>query len=65
MMSDELYVDRDNCTGCGNCSGTLPEIFKLGDDCLSAVIPGAAANADMEDIENIMGECPGACIGWS
>ena len=63
-MSSELYVDRDDCTGCGNCAETLPEVFRL-EDSLSSVIPGAAAGADMEEIEDVIGECPGACINWS
>ena len=63
-MSDEFYVNKDDCTSCANCVDQLPEVFRLDDDGLSEVIPGAMASAEREAVEQVMEECSGACIEW-
>lgn len=63
-MADEIYVDKSDCSGCGNCTDLLPDVFKLGDDDLSEVIPGSWESANKEDIEQAMEDCSGQCIDW-
>ncbi len=33
----KVKIDEEQCTGCGICSDTCPEIFELGDDDLAHV----------------------------
>jgi ferredoxin len=34
----KAIVDKDTCTGCGLCEETCPEVFRLGEDDIAAVI---------------------------
>jgi len=63
-MAKEIYVERGECVGCGNCADVLPDIFRLDDDSLSEVIPGSWESASTEDIEEAMEDCGGQCIEW-
>ena len=63
-MANEIIVDKDDCIGCGNCTDLLPDVFMLGDDGCSQVIPGSWESASVEDIEQAMEECSGQCIDW-
>ena len=61
-MARELYIDRDECTSCVQCSDNLPEVFAMDDEDIATVIDneGASEDAIQEEIDT----CPGECIHW-
>ena len=61
-MAKEVYVDKDECTACGQCTDDLPEVFKLDDDDLAEVHDSAGASE--EEIQEEIDACPGECIHW-
>ena len=42
----KAIVDKDTCTGCGDCADTCPEVFELDDDMAKVI-----ANPVPEDAE--------------
>jgi len=63
-MANEVYVDKKDCTSCQNCVDLLPEIFRMGNDDLSEVIPRSWTNASEENIQKAIDDCGGQCIDW-
>jgi len=55
-------IDRSGCIGCGLCTETCPEVFRIGDDGLAEVytdpIPEGAESAAQEAADN----CPVSVI---
>jgi len=56
-MAIESVSINDECTGCGLCETTCPEVFELGDD-VATVLDGADFNAHEDLIKTAAEECP-------
>ncbi len=53
-------IDRDECTGCGACVDTCPEVFEMGDDDIARVKnPKGASEAE---IREAVESCPSEAI---
>ncbi len=61
-MARELYVDAGECTGCEYCVDSLPGVFRMGDDGISAVMD--AGGATESSIQEVIDNCPAECIHW-
>jgi ferredoxin len=62
-MSRTLYIDEEECIGCGSCEEICPEVFKLDEETEKAeVIKPEGAPEDL--IEEAMEICPVECIYW-
>ncbi len=60
-MAKEVYIDRDECTSCGQCADDLPEIFAMDDDDIAIVV---GHNGSEDEIQEEIDACPGECIHW-
>ncbi|MBC8378525.1 MAG: ferredoxin [Planctomycetes bacterium] len=48
---------EDNCTACGLCVDTCPEVFEMGDEIVQVIIDEVPA--EMEDtVQQAANECP-------
>jgi ferredoxin len=56
------YVDQDECTGCGMCEETCPDVLRLNDDGVAEVYEPHGATAEL--IQDAIDECPVHCISW-
>ena len=62
-MSRIVYIDEEECIGCGSCEEICPEVFKLNEDIEKAVV--IMPEGGPEDlIEEAMETCPVECIHW-
>ena len=62
-MSGRVYVDEEECIGCGSCADICPEVFELDEETeKSRVIKPEGGPEDL--IEKAMVECPMSCIFW-
>jgi len=62
-MSERVYIDEEECIGCGSCEEICPEVFKLNEDTDKAeVIKPEGGPEDL--IEEAMSTCPVECIRW-
>jgi ferredoxin len=61
-MAKEVYVDKEECTGCSQCADDLPDVFRMDDDDLTEVHNSNGASE--EEIQEEIEACPGECIHW-
>jgi ferredoxin len=62
-MGKKVYIDEEECIGCGSCEEICPEVFKLNEDTDKAeVIKPEGGPEDL--IEEAMTTCPVECIHW-
>ena len=62
-MGRIVYIDGDECIGCGSCVDICPEVFALDKEAeKSSVIKPEGGPEDL--IEEAMTECPMSCIFW-
>ncbi|MDP2647494.1 MAG: ferredoxin [Desulfobacterales bacterium] len=62
-MSMQVYIDEEQCIGCGSCEEICPEVFKLDEEGEKAeVIMPEGGPEDL--IEEAMETCPVECIHW-
>jgi ferredoxin len=62
-MSKKVYIDEEECIGCGTCEEICPEVFKMNEDTeKSAVIKAAGGPEDL--IQEAIETCPVECIHW-
>ena len=62
-MSKTVYIDEEECIGCGSCVEICPEVFhmKEGDEKAEVIKPEGGP----EDlIQEAMDTCPVSCIHW-
>ena len=61
-MARKLYVDEEECIGCGLCSEIAPGVFQLNEEGISQVI---VSSEELQDsIQEAIDECPVECIHW-
>lgn len=61
-MAREVYVEKEECTGCELCTDALPEVFKMNSEGLSEVHDSAGAEESV--IQDVIDSCPAECIHW-
>jgi len=61
-MARKLYIDEDECIGCGTCSDSCPDVFIINDDNIAEVTNPEGASE--EEIQEAMDSCPVSCIHW-
>ena len=62
-MGRRVYVDEEECIGCGSCEEICPDVFALNEDTEKAeVINPEGGPEDL--IEEAMEACPVECIHW-
>ena len=62
-MSKKVYIDEEECIGCGSCEEICPEVFRLNEDTDKAeVIKPEGGPEDL--VEEAMATCPVECIHW-
>jgi ferredoxin len=62
-MSNRVYIDEDECIGCGSCEEICPEVFKLNEETEKAEM--IKAQGGPEDlIQEAIDTCPVSCIHW-
>jgi ferredoxin len=54
-------VDHDSCIGCGLCTDTCPEVFKMGDDDIAVVYCEITASTE-ETAKEACDNCPSSSI---
>jgi len=62
-MNKAVYIDEDECIGCGSCVEICPEVFQMkeGDEKAEVIKPEGGP----EDlIQEAMDTCPVSCIHW-
>jgi ferredoxin len=63
VMSKKVYIDEEECIGCGSCEEICPEVFKLNEDVEKAEVikPEGGPEALIEEAMEI---CPTDAIHW-
>ncbi len=51
-------IDRDGCIGCGLCSETCPEIFRMDDEGLAEVYTDPVPADAVYSAQNAVDNCP-------
>ena len=51
-------IDRDGCIGCGLCSETCPEIFRMDDEGLAEVYTDPVPEDAVDSAQNAADNCP-------
>jgi ferredoxin len=62
-MSKKVYLDQDECIGCGSCEEICPEVFKLNEDTEKAEVIKAEGGPE-DQIQEAIDTCPVSCIAW-
>jgi ferredoxin len=62
-MGKKVYIDEDECVGCGACEELCPDVFKVDVDTEIAGIIQSEVDSE-ECIEEAMETCPVDCIHW-
>ncbi len=57
----KVYIDEDECIGCGTCEGICPEVFRLDADTGKARVIDFEGCAD-DVIQDAIDSCPVSCI---
>jgi len=60
-MAGTVYIDEDECIGCGTCEELCPEVFKLNEvtDKADVIKPQGGPE---DCIEEAISSCPVSCI---
>ncbi len=62
-MGRQVYIDEEECIGCGSCEEICPEVFEINEETEKAeVIDPEGGPEDL--IEEAMESCPVECIHW-
>jgi len=52
-----VKIDNDACTGCGLCTDSVPDVFKMGDDVAEVIKANVPPNLE-EDVQDAIDNCP-------
>ncbi len=66
-MAKEAYIEKDECTSCGQCVDDLPDVFRMDSDDIAEVYNSEGASEDeiQESMQFILCECRsegGMCV---
>jgi len=62
-MAKRVYIDEEECIGCGTCEEICEEVFKLNEETEKAeVINPEGGPEDL--IQEAIESCPVECIHW-
>jgi len=56
-------VDQDTCIGCGLCTGTAPEVFRMNDDGLAEAY-SEVDEVGKDVVQEAIDGCPVEAISW-
>lgn len=62
-MGRRVYIDEEECIGCGTCEELCPEVFQLDEESQKAQVIMPEGGPE-ELIEEAMESCPVSCIHW-
>ncbi len=57
----KIRIDDDLCTGCGLCSDSVPDVFKMVDDIAEVISPDVSANLE-STVQEAVDDCPTEAI---
>jgi len=63
-MSKRVYINEEECIGCGSCEEIWPEVFKLNEETDKAEVIKPEGGPE-ELIEEAIEICPVDCIYWA
>ncbi|MFW6115313.1 MAG: ferredoxin [Thermodesulfobacteriota bacterium] len=62
-MAKRVYIDEDECIGCGTCEEICDEVFRLNEETEKAeVVEPEGGPEDL--IQEAIDSCPVECIHW-
>ncbi len=61
-MAKQVYIDADECIGCGACVDSCSDVFSMTEDNVAEVTN--AEGASEEEIQDAIDSCPVECIHW-
>jgi ferredoxin len=53
-----ILFDRDRCNGCGACEATAPDVFRLGDEGITAILCDEIPPTLEALVKQAVEECP-------
>ena len=62
-MGRKVFIEEDDCIGCGSCHDICPEVFGHNEETEKAFLIKPEGGPEGL-IEESMGECPMSCIYW-
>jgi ferredoxin len=62
-MAGTVYIDEDECIGCGTCEELCPEVFELNEATDKAEVVKSQGGPE-DCIEEAISSCPVSCISW-
>jgi ferredoxin len=57
----KVRIDPDLCTGCGLCSDSVPDVFKMGDDIAEVIAAEVPSNLESA-VQEAVDDCPAEAI---
>jgi ferredoxin len=61
-MAKSVYIDQEECIGCGACVDSCPDVFAMNDDNVAEIVSDGSASE--EEIQDAIDSCPVECIHW-
>jgi len=62
-MRRKVYLDEEECIGCGMCEQLCPEVFRLNPETNVAEVIDTDEGTE-ESIQDAIDSCPVECIHW-
>ena len=62
-MGRRVFIDEEECIGCGSCEEICPEVFVLNEDTEKAELINPEGGPE-DLIEEAIEACPVECIQW-
>jgi ferredoxin len=62
-MARKVFIDEEECIGCGTCEEICPEVFKLNEETDKAEVI-SQEGAPEDKMEEAIEACPVECIHW-
>ncbi|MEJ5377476.1 MAG: ferredoxin [bacterium] len=62
-MAKRVYIEEDECIGCGTCQELCPEVFQLDETTQKARVLVEEGGPE-ELIQEAVDSCPVSCIHW-
>ena len=57
----KVRIDSDNCTGCGLCVDSVPDVFKMGEETAEAMSPNVPVRFE-DAVQEAADDCPTEAI---